>query len=132
MYIEFKNGKRLDVIDNKVWGREISKEGMDKKRLDYRAMVQAFTDDCLILNNEIIKHVDDFYIENGSDYDEETENYIDVFQYYIIDGNSAEYFEEFTDEIIYYSEKLDMYLLGVTHWGTGWDYVLTDYEIKED
>ena len=132
MYIEFKNGERLDVIENEIWCREISKYGMEKKRLDYRAMVQAFTDDCLILNNEIIKHVDDFYLENGSDYDDETGNFEDIFQYFIIDGNSAENFERFTDEIIYYSEKLDMYLLGVTHWGTGWDYVLTDYEIKED
>ena len=84
------------------------------------------------LNNEIIKHVDDFYIENGLDYDEETGNYVDVFQYFIIDGNSAENFERFTDEIIYYSEKLDMYLLGITHFGTAWNGVMTDYEIKED
>ncbi len=132
MYIEFKNGEKLDVINGEVWGREISKEGIERKHIDYRAMVQAFTDDCLILNNEIIKHIDDFYIENGSDYDEETGNYVDVFQYFIIDGNSAENFERFTDEIIYYSEKLDMYLLGVTHFGTAWNGVMTDYEIKED
>ena len=29
-------------------------------------------------------------------------------------------------EIVYYSEELDLYIWGVTHYGTSWDYVLTD------
>ena len=31
-----------------------------------------------------------------------------------------------------YSEKLDVYVLDVTHFGTGWDYVLTDLEPTTD
>ena len=34
-----------------------------------------------------------------------------------------------TNEIVFYSEDLDMYLWGVTHYGTSWDYVLTDIKI---
>lgn len=34
--------------------------------------------------------------------------------------------EEYTNEIVYYNETLDLYVWGVTHWGTSWDYVLTD------
>lgn len=55
----------------------------------------------------------------------EEEHYYDVFQWYIIDDNGARICEEF-GEIVYYNEALDMYLWGVTHYGTSWDYVLTD------
>lgn len=53
------------------------------------------------------------------------EHYKDIYQWYIVDENGARICEEF-NEIVYYNEKLDMYLWGVTHWGTSWDYVLTN------
>ena len=49
----------------------------------------------------------------------------DVFQWYIIDYQGAKICEEY-NEIVYYNNTLDMYLWGVTHYGTSWDYVLTD------
>lgn len=54
----------------------------------------------------------------------------DVFQWYIISGNGAEILKNWTDEIVMYNEELDIYLWGVTHWGTSWDYVLTDIELN--
>ena len=57
---------------------------------------------------------------------EDSQNYPDeVFQWYIVDDNGAEILKEI-NEIVYYNDELDMYLWGVTHWGTSWDYVLTD------
>lgn len=56
------------------------------------------------------------------------DHYFDIFQYYIISENGARILEEDTDEIVLYCEKLDIYLWCVTHWGTAWDYVLTDIE----
>lgn len=53
------------------------------------------------------------------------EDYNEVFQWYIIDDNGARICQEF-NEVVYYNEELDMYLWGVTHWGTSWDYVLTN------
>lgn len=42
------------------------------------------------------------------------------------------YSEQFGKEfILYYIDELDMYILGVTHFGTSWDYVLTDIEPSE-
>ena len=42
------------------------------------------------------------------------------------------YKEELGKEfILYYIDELDLYILGVTHLGTGWDYVLTDIEPSE-
>ena len=54
----------------------------------------------------------------------------EVFQYYIISDNGAEILKEWTDELVWYNEELDMYVWGVTHWGTSWDYVLTDIVIN--
>lgn len=51
--------------------------------------------------------------------------YHDIFQWYIIDGHGAELCQE-AGEIVYYNDVLDLYLWGVTHYGTSWDHVLTD------
>lgn len=56
----------------------------------------------------------------------------EVYQWYIISYNGADFLKRFTDEIVYYIPVLDIYVWGVTHWGTSWDYVLTDIEIEED
>lgn len=57
---------------------------------------------------------------------EEEQDYTDdIFQYYIVSDNGAEILKEI-NEIVFYNEVLDMYVWGVTHYGTSWSYVLTD------
>lgn len=59
-------------------------------------------------------------------------HYEEFFQYYIVSDNGAKILKE-AGETVWYNETLDMYLWGVTHWGTSWDYVLTNIRIvKED
>ena len=53
-------------------------------------------------------------------------HYQEVFQWFIISDNGAEILKEWTEEIVFYNAELDMYVWGVTHYGTSWDYVLTD------
>ena len=53
----------------------------------------------------------------------------EVFQWFIVDDNGARILKEF-NEIVYYNEELDLYLWGVTHFGTSWDYVLTNIKIE--
>lgn len=48
----------------------------------------------------------------------------DVYQWYIVSEHALPLLEE-AGEIVYYHEELDVYLWGVTHFGTSWDYVLT-------
>lgn len=50
----------------------------------------------------------------------------EVYQWYIISNNGASILKDWTNEIVYYNDELDLYLWGVTHYGTSWDYVLTD------
>lgn len=63
--------------------------------------------------------------EQIEELEEEQDSMDEIFQYYIVDGNGAEILKEI-NEIVFYNETLDMYVWGVTHWGTSWDYVLTD------
>lgn len=54
----------------------------------------------------------------------EQDTYPDIFQYYIVSDNGARLLKEI-NEIVFYNEELDMYVWGVTHFGTSWAYVLT-------
>ena len=63
--------------------------------------------------------------EQIDDLEYEQDELPEVFQWYIVSDSGAKILEEI-NEIVYYNEELDMYLWGVTHWGTSWDYVLTD------
>lgn len=98
------------------------------KRLSYSNMLKVFTDDSYILNNIIVKKFDfDFLDESLYDLEELT-----IYQYYIISEYTAEKLQKHTNEIILYNADLDMYLLGVGHFGTSWDYILTDIKIEGD
>lgn len=62
---------------------------------------------------------------------ENEQNYPDeIFQYFIISDNGAEILKNLTNEIVFYNESLDMYIWGVTHYGTSWSYVLTDIKLN--
>ncbi len=63
---------------------------------------------------------------------QEEENGGEIFQYYILDDNGARILQDYTNEIVFYNEELDLYIWGVTHYGTSWDYVLTDIRVKLD
>ena len=68
--------------------------------------------------------------ERIDELEQEQDNNPEIFQYFIISDNGAEILQELTDEIVYYLPVIDCYVWGVTHWGTGWDYVLTDIPIE--
>ena len=80
-----------------------------------------------IENGELSRYYDADGNEVDADDDWENEEPIEIYQYYLIDCGTAERLKEHTNEIIFYCEMLDLYVLGVTHFGTGWDYVETDF-----
>lgn len=57
-------------------------------------------------------------------------HYEEIFQYYIISDNGANILKEWTNEIVFYNEELNMHVWGVTHYGTSWSYVLTDIRLN--
>lgn len=123
--------REMRVFGDRVYGVKVSDYGLERGYLDYKALA-GIIGDC-ILNNYIFEFAgyENWYLENGS---EETEDgyYLEVFQYYIITDSGARFLKDYTDEIVYYHEELDMYLWGITHFGTSWDYVLTDIELVKD
>ena len=76
-----------------------------------------------------IKNQIDQLQEEIEELQEEQDNQLEIFQYYIIDDRLAEILQERTNEIVYYIPLLDIYVWGITHWGTSWDYVLTNIKI---
>lgn len=108
-------------------GNEISVYGQENGYLDYATFSKAFD---AVLNNNIYEMGwnigTGWKTVNGSEYDEETDTYAEIFQYYIVSDRGAELIQEYTDDILFYHEELGIYLWGITHFGTSWDYVLTD------
>ena len=62
------------------------------------------------------------------EYEQEEQQYI--YQYYIISGYGAELLQDYTNDPVFYLPVLDCYVWGVTHFGTSWDYVLTDVRLE--
>ena len=67
--------------------------------------------------------------EQMDELQDEQDTLPEIFQYYIISDSGADLLKDCTDEIIYYLPALDIYIWGVTHYGTSWDYVLTNIKI---
>ena len=114
-------------------GNKVSEYGLQHNRVDYRTLASSFQH---VLNNNVMQYVienAEMWEEvNGCEYNEETDEYTEVFQYYIISDAGFEILSSYTDELVWYNEKLDMYVWGVTHYGTSWDYVLTDIRIEKE
>ena len=133
------------------WGVELNEEELKTHRLSYATISKTFNavlcneivnvDECLYDNIES-GDIYDYYVEGEeATYEEYTQaeeegkecNYelVEVFQYYIIDA-SALWVLQRMGELVFYSYKLDCYVWGVTHWGTSWDYVMTNLKLSDD
>lgn len=122
--------KQLKLAGKYFCGNEISNYGKEHGFLDYDTFSRAFDH---VLNNYIFEFGQGigygWELVNGLDFDYEEEEIIEepeVFQWYIVSDSGAQIIQDYTNEILYYHDELDIYLWGVTHGGTGWDYVLTD------
>lgn len=119
--------KQVKVYDGKVFGFKVSEYGLKNGYLDYRTLSKIVGDS--VLNNNVVFYtgLENWELESGLD--EYDGGYFEVYQYYIITDSGARFLEEYTDEIVYYHTELDMYVWGITHFGTSWDYVLTDLKL---
>lgn len=107
----------------------------EHNRISYRRLIERIGDIWLFNKAPELSNYDFEFVLN-SDYDEENEEYIDIYQYYLININpyTLELLQKANckDLIIAWSETLEEYILCVDHFGTGWDYVLTDIEPTTD
>ena len=110
---------------------------------DLKDQIEELTDEMKNLDSDDYDNDDDFdaaydkieeQISELEDQIEDLENEQnaepEIFQYYIISDEGADILKNWTDEIVFYNEYLDMYVWGVTHCGTSWDYVLTGIKLN--
>lgn len=117
--------REVKIYNGRLFGQEISKYGLEQGYLDYYTLAQIVGN--RVLNNNIMAFTgyDDWDLVMG-DYES------DIFQYYIITESGYQMLSWLTpDENVYYHEELDMFLWGITHFGTSWDHVLTDLKLVE-
>lgn len=93
----------------------------DADRAEYEKLFDEAASDCQRLENEITRLED-----RRDDLEREQDETPEIFQWYIVSDAGASLIKDYTHEQLFYNEQLDMYLWGVTHWGTSWDYVLTE------
>jgi len=106
------------------YGHKVSDYGIKHGYVDYHTLAEAMN---IVYTSSLLEKTDGWEFVNGdSCYCEDDE----VFQWYIISEQSADLLVRWTDEIVMYNEDLDLYVWGVTHYGTSWDYVLTDIRIN--
>ena len=116
------NSDEIEELEEKKYELEEEKEDLenlledDENNKNVAAKLENIENEIDNLNDQIE--------ELESEQDDEPE----VFQWYIVDDWGARLLQDI-NEIVYYNETLDMYLWGVTHYGTSWDYVLTDIKI---
>lgn len=119
--------KQIELHNGKVFGVEVSEHGVENGYLDYHTLGKMVGD--AVMNNNVMSYTgfEEWELVNGFDVEEEI--FYDIYQYYIITYRGANVLRMYTDEIVYYHEELDMYVWGVTHYGTAWEYVLTDIKL---
>lgn len=119
----------------------VNKEDLNEKELktgraSYKRLVDRYVGDIVLCNN--ITEVDDEIWDNVGesdliDEDGDEINDLEIYQYYLC--NVGEWQKEQlkgTGVILSYSKVLDCDVLMVQHWGTSWDYVMTDIEWTEN
>lgn len=109
--------KYIDNDDIQTWINEYNNELLID---DYG--VKTFDD----LTDDDIKEIIDNY---DDDITEDLDLYPDIYQWYIIRENDVHLLEN--DYPIYYCDKLDLYIVGITHLGMSWDMVYTNVEIPQ-
>ena len=122
-----KQVKTIPMYNGKVFGVKPSNYAVERGYLDYETLAKIIGDS--VRNCYIYEYVGSMYwtIVNGYDKD----NIEEIFQHYIITEEGYKILRDYTDEIVYFSDELGMYLWGITHFGTGWDMVLTNTKLVE-
>lgn len=118
--------KEIPMYDGKVFGIEVSAYGKEKGYLDYRTLAKML-EDCILnnsLRSETLGVIGMWEIVNGQ-FDQL------VMQDFIISKYGYDLLREYTDELVFYNERLDIYVWGVSRWGTAWAYELTNVRLVE-
>lgn len=127
---EFTEPERINgFIDNSEAIEELREEleAIEEKQIE---MIKADEEESPEYKE--LERLEEEKREAIEDLEREQDEQPEIYQYFIISYPGAQILQECTNEVVYYIEALDLYIWGVTHWGTSWDYVLTDIEIAAE
>lgn len=113
--------RTMKLYWNKVYGEEVSKYGLENGYLDYLTLSKIIGP-CIMNNYLRAETMEDWEIVAG-----DLEH--DIYQDYIISEQGYEFLAEYTDELVFYNERLNVYIWCISHFGTSWDYVLTNVRL---
>ena len=120
--------EQIEELEEKVDDAECDMEDIAEVKEDYEnSNIYIALRDKVDELREQIEELE----EKINELEEEQEGTEEIFQYFIVDDNGARILKDY-NEIVFYNEELDMYVWGVTHWGTSWDYVLTNIKIVDE
>ena len=152
---DFISHNRLDMILNNDIIRcdslyfelynyvELFNAGLEEAWEDLKEELKNFDGDPESDGLYLLNDLSDYYGLNLDDIDgtinEALEDYVadhiylnnEVYQYFIIPYNDVDLWEEYTNYPIFYNDEMDLYLLGITHWGMSWDYFETSFKVRE-
>ncbi len=120
IYYEDKNGNVLYYDE-----MEEAKEELEKKIEELEEKKEETEDEKEIEESEAEISALEEEIEEL-----EEEHYEEYYQYYIISAAGYEILSDYTNETVFYNDELDMYVWAVSHYGTSWDYVLTEIPVE--
>lgn len=119
----------MKILKMYVNEEDLNENEKEKGVVSYKRLIERISNRIWLFNKAPELSDYDFEYELNSDYDEENDEYIDIYQYYLIDISPwmLEKLQKLKckDVIIAWSEKLDEYVLMVDHLGTHWSYVET-------
>lgn len=115
--------RTMKLYGNKVYSEEVSKYGLKNGYLDYLTLSKIIGP-CILNNYLRAETMEDWEIVSGD------LGASDIYQDYIISEYGFEFLSEYTDEIVFYNERLHVYIWGISHFGTSWDYVLTNIRLE--
>ena len=100
---------------------ELNDEELRTGKVSYKRIVERFIDNLVLCND--INEIDNSIFYNM----EEIEDDLEIYQYYLcnLSNQEVEQLKEY-GIILSYSDMLDLDVLCVEHYGTSWDYVMTD------
>lgn len=81
--------------------------------MTYKELAEVYVRDMVLVNEIATQELEIIQgdLEEGDD----------VFQFFIV--QNPDYLLHHTHELIFYNALLDVYVWGITHWGTDWGYV---------
>lgn len=115
---------------NILKSNKLSDYEIEKGKASFKTIVERFVGDIVLCNN--LPEIDQSVIDNLVGDDVFDEN-LEIYQWYLC--NLTEWEKQQCEKcglIISYSDLLDCDVLCVNHFGTSWDYVLTDNDIVDD